>query len=381
MKIREGTNNGKKVWILEVGYVDGKRKRQYFEKKTDAQSALANLKTQKKRAGDYWISLKPDEKLDAAEIIMKAKSAGMSLADVWNKHVSGGGKQIVLVPISKAIEETIRSKNVEMCRPRYVDGLSSYLKMFAQGRESMPIAQITTKDIENWFAGRKESPAVRNANLGRLSSMFSISVKNGWCASNPCDSVVKPKVERKAAEILTLAQVARALLWTSKNRPRMLAYLVLSVFCGVRPEELEKLGWDAIKESGGKSVVVVSAEASKVRQRRITTIEPAGIRWLALAKSIGSAIPVATSTRKRYIHDLRDSIRLEHWTQDILRHTAASHLLALRKDAASVALELGNSASILLRHYRALVSDNESERFWALIPNERIIRRIAKARA
>lgn len=378
MKIREGTNNGKKVWILELGYIDGKRKRQYFEKRTEAQAALADLKTQKRKAGDYWISLKSDEKLTAAEIIMKAKASGLSLSDIWDQHVKGGGKQIVLVPISKAVEETVRIKNLEMCRPRYVDGLKGYLKMFSSGRDSMPIAQITSKDVEDWFAGRKESPAVRNANLGRLSAMFAVAVKNGWCATNPCDNVYKPKVERKAAEIFTVRQAARALLWTAKCRPRMLGYLALSMFVGVRPEELEKIGWESIKESGGKSVVVVSAEASKVRQRRISSMEVAAKRWLDLAKSIGSAIPVPTSTRKRYIHDLREALRMDHWTQDILRHTAASYLLAKRKDAASVALELGNSATILLRHYRALVSDQEAERFWNLIPNPKTIAHISK---
>jgi integrase len=381
MHLKQGKANGKDVWIVDLGYLNGRRRRLYFPVKADALAILAEAKLQQKKAGDFWTSLKPAERVEAADIYLKAQSVGMTLTQLWDNHVAKGGASVTLKSLKDAVKETISVKIQQKCRPRYVDGLEHYLKMFIRKREHEPVSSIKPRDIETWFVGRNESPAVRNANLGRLSSMFAIAVKNGWCATNPCDSVVKPKVERKAAEIMTLAQTARALLWTAKHRPRMLAYLSLSLFSGVRPEELEKIAWDSIKESGGKSVVVISAEASKVRQRRITTMEPAGKRWLALSKSIGSALPVATSTRKRYIHDLRDALRMDHWTQDILRHTAASHLLALRKDAAAVALELGNSASILLRHYRALVSDVESEKFWNLIPNERIIRRIAGSRA
>jgi hypothetical protein len=52
----------------------------------------------------------------------------------------------------------------------------------------------------------------------------------------------------------------------------------------------------------------------------------------------------------------------------VLRHTAASHWLAAWQDAGKVAHELGNSAGILLRHYRELVPRAESEKFWSITP-------------
>lgn len=45
-------------------------------------------------------------------------------------------------------------------------------------------------------------------------------------------------------------------------------------------------------------------------------------------------------------------------------------MLALNRNAAAFALDLGNSPGILLRHYCALVSDQETKRFWALCPSE-----------
>jgi len=49
-------------------------------------------------------------------------------------------------------------------------------------------------------------------------------------------------------------------------------------------------------------------------------------------------------------------------------HTAASHWLALRRDAGPVAIELGTSVEILMRHYRELVPDAQAAAFWAIAP-------------
>ena len=45
------------------------------------------------------------------------------------------------------------------------------------------------------------------------------------------------------------------------------------------------------------------------------------------------------------------ALGLSRWPQDLLRHTAASYLLALHGDAGKVATMLGNSSSVLLTHY------------------------------
>lgn len=70
--------------------------------------------------------------------------------------------------------------------------------------------------------------------------------------------------------------------------------------------------------------------------------------------------------------DRGGQLELKAWPQDVLRHTAASHWLALRRDAAAVALELGTSVEILMRHYRELVPDAQAAAFWAVLPRLRL---------
>jgi len=58
------------------------------------------------------------------------------------------------------------------------------------------------------------------------------------------------------------------------------------------------------------------------------------------------------------------------WKKDVLRHSAASYWLASDPDAGKIAMELGNSPAVLLKHYRELVSDEQAKAFWELTPKK-----------
>ena len=56
------------------------------------------------------------------------------------------------------------------------------------------------------------------------------------------------------------------------------------------------------------------------------------------------------------------------WKPNALRHSYASYRLADVKDAARVALEMGNSPSMLFRNYRELVTEQQAQEWFALTP-------------
>ena len=61
------------------------------------------------------------------------------------------------------------------------------------------------------------------------------------------------------------------------------------------------------------------------------------------------------------------------WKSNALRHSYASYRLADLKDTARVALEMGNSPSMLFRNYRELVTEKQAMDWFSVLP--------AKARA
>lgn len=85
-------------------------------------------------------------------------------------------------------------------------------------------------------------------------------------------------------------------------------------------------------------------------------------------KEAGATLPASHFIMRRLLPKLARVLGLPSWPLDLFRHTAASYWIAHARDAAAVALELGNSVDILLRHYRELVTRKDAARFWALVP-------------
>lgn len=266
------------------------------------------------------------------------------------------------VTLEQAISRLIVAKRLANCRPRYVKGLELYLKQFANGRESQSLASFDVHTVESWLASRNEALTTRASNIGRLSALFSFGERRGWVVKNPCRQLERVHIDQKPPTILSVDQCERLMRWAQFHRPGALAFLSLGLFAGVRPEETERIDWNAYKD--GK--VVIDAAASKVRRRRVVNLHKTANEWVQASKA--APLPITRITRRRILHAAREVLGLERWPQDVLRHTAASYLVAVHRDAGLVADWLGNSPSILLRHYRQLVSDEDAAAFWAIRP-------------
>jgi integrase len=263
------------------------------------------------------------------------------------------------VTLNEAIATMMRAKSIANLRPQYLKGLSRYLRQFAAGRECVPVSSLDVCAVEAWFAERGERVATMASNIGRLSSLFSFCERRGWISRNPCRMLERPRFDRKPPRILTPSEAHRLLSVVRQRRPHMLPFFVLAMLAGVRPDEISRLSWESVDRDRG--LVTIDAAASKVRRRRIVHLEPCA---LALLKR-GGRLPVSRATRKRYQAFGCAVLGLTDWPQDLLRHTAASYLLALHRDAGRVALSLGNSPGILLRHYQELVTPEACAEFWA----------------
>lgn len=272
------------------------------------------------------------------------------------------------VRIDEAINETIAEKLRLNLRGGYVRSLGHYLRAFARGREDRLLHTITSEELEDWFTKRNESPCGRLSNVGRLSAMFSLGIRRKWCLENPTRSLDKPVVERKTPTIVTVEQAAELLRYTSRKKPRYVAWLTLALFAGIRPQELDRLSWDNVRLADRS--VVIDAAASKVRARRSVDLHPSAVRWLRWAKKHGGEIgTLSTIGLRRFRRLMAKRLRWREWHQDVLRHSAATYMLANYRDAGKVATMLGNSPSILLRHYAVLVTREQAESFYRLTPD------------
>ena len=354
------------MWVSDHGQVNGTRRRRFFRSKAMAKADQEDVAMQRQRAGDVWLSMSAGERLDAAWVIDQARKRGLTLRAVWDGFLSAGeAAPPEPVELGDAVARFVEAKTGNGNRPRYVDSLDGTLKAFARGREAMLLHSVGLADIQQHLDAMT-APATRQSARRRLCTFWSFAVRRGWVRDNPVKRIDPPRVMRAPPCILTVRQAARVMVWTRRHRPDALAVVALSMFAGIRPWEMFGVTWSHVNTDDG--VVVIDAAVSKVRQRRIVHLEPAAMAWVRMAKDAGATLPATKFQMRRLLPRLARVIGRDEWPHDVFRHTAASYWIAHARDAAAVALELGNSADILLTHYRELVSRKDAARFWGLVP-------------
>lgn len=362
--VRKVKRRGRIQWCVDR-QEQGRRVREFFAGREAAEAHAVELRRQRSVAGAEWIRLSAAERAELIEVFAAARERGVGLRQVWQDWLARSAAPGVRMSLREAMRQCLAAKIAAGRRSRYVDDLEGALGRFVRGREERDLASVTRAEIQAHVDGVAALHS-RATRLNRLSTLFSWAVRAGVLAENPCRRVERVTPEAKVPVILSPEQAHRALAWTRAEAPRHLAWLTLALLAGVRPEEAAKSDWSAIVLQAEGGHVVIEAQASKVRWRRVVPLEALAVRWLREAQIVRAELPCVPQALKRFRRRLRDALGLTSWPADLLRHTAASYLLAHHQDAGKVAAMLGNSPGVLLRHYRELVTREQAARFWKL---------------
>lgn len=275
------------------------------------------------------------------------------------------------VPVPSAslgvvMADCVRSKVAAQRRACYVKSLTYYLGRFTRGRETLPISVVRTEDVESWLAKFTDASS-RQTWLNRVNTLFSYATKREIIARNPCDKIERVVIDHKTPDVLTVEQADQLLRHVVKYKHSQLATLVLGLFAGLRPGEVGRITWDAVNLDAAQ--IAISAAASKVRRRRVVTLQPNAVAWLRLAKELNALLPPSEQSTRRFRRQWAKVLGFKGgWPADILRHTAATHMLAATGDAGKVATQLGNSIAVLHRHYFGVTQPDEAKIFWSIMP-------------
>jgi integrase len=289
-------------------------------------------------------------------------------------HEVGDGNAVIItgdqkpVTMSECRKLMITAKENANRSKNYIKPLRIGVTGFEKGRENVPVASISVEDIERYL-DKFKNPLTRKTYRSFLSVFFAFCVRKGYRKDNPIQRIETVSIEPTVPMILTPGQV-EALL--AACPPNIKPYFILATWVGMRPEEIVSLklkgkpghilDWSAID----LSEKVVKVETSKVRRRRLVPLEPKAIALLKpFAKASGPVAPSHPVVR-RWHKKAREILGLKRFPADLLRHTACSYLVALKKDVAAVALTLGNSANIIMTFYREIVTDADCKAFWKI---------------
>ena len=351
-----------------------RRRRHFFKTQEEAEAFVQAVKSQQRNLGTSIRILKPAETIDADRALKLLKRHALkheirqpTLRDVAHAWIDQWHDQHRSISLEKLFDQFLESRSQDS--KKHQQSLI-YTKQRFSSLHKTKVSSLTKEDVEDGLW--KLPPASYNAHLRRVKSVLNYGVKHGYLIKNPALLVEPIKRPRQSVKILPIDVVELMLRIAQAHTPSILPFLTISLFCGVRPEELGKIRWDDFKEK----VLVIRAEVSKTNQHRHVDLKDNMIAWLR-SFNRGAGKVMAGWTRAKLSaarHTLWNLMRQRqpslprHAPHNSLRHLYCSMFLGLTNDINSLLLQSGHSNAVLFRHYLHIVSPSDAVKYWALSP-------------
>ena len=376
-------SNGRKRYFI-AHYRDGKRIRKAF---TDLAAAKkeAMFVAQRIQSGMQHVTdLKPHERdsyakavellgdlklplVAAVEDYVQARKLAeseslTSMATDYRKFFKPLTRRVT---VPELVAELILAREQDGASETYVSQLKTILNRFA---EAFPgeILGITSSDIDAWLRRLNVSASSRNSMLVCVKVLFS------YARSQNC----LPAEQKTAPEQLKKVRLKNdddVAVFTPKQMetilhaapPHLIPILAVGAFSGIRMAELNRLDWSAFDLERG--IIELRAGQAKTASRRIIPITGNLRAWIEPLERRGKV--VRTELLHREVTALARALKME-WPRNVLRHSFITYRIAKVKSADQVALEAGNSPSIIFKNYRELATEEEADRWFSILPKD-----------
>lgn len=318
-----------------------------------------------------------DIPLDAAAIdYAEARKilGGHSVTDAARFFMRHHGRGITGKGVAEAVEEFKAEKVAEGRSKLYVEDLRYRLDEFSKAF-NVEVRQLSPADVRDFMNGLQFSARSFNNHRRTLQTFFKFCQGRGWLSreSDLLEGIGKRKEQAADIEVFTAAEI-RSIL--HEANPKTATCIALQAFAGVRSEELLRLTWADLERRKGH--VEITAGKAKTAQRRLIPIPDNLAAWLADAPRTGESV---WPHSKPYLFEaLRDTAEKAGvpWKGNGLRHSFITYRLAQSKDVAAVALEAGNSPTMIFRHYRELATEAEDAEWFGIVPAKGAVENVVR---
>lgn len=253
---------------------------------------------------------------------------------------------------------------IETYGGRYIDEISTKeIHDYLQSRRNRPHQKkgLAPKDL-NPVTEELWSATTRNNNRGSLVSLanYARDVLRALERDNTTFELVPKASEdnKGEVEIYSPDEMERMVTTAIESDLEILPVIVLQGFGGLRPSEAHgernkrpRLTWSAINQAAG-FIDLTHQKVRKLRSRHIP-LSPNAAEWLTPYLNLGLSGTIWTpkeSYTARY-EQLRNKAHIRS-VHDGLRHAYASYRMKITQDLKGLALEMGNSETEIINHYR-----------------------------
>jgi integrase len=266
---------------------------------------------------------------------------------------------------AEVVAEMLQQREQDGASKVYLRLLKTTLTRFA-AKFPANLMEVDTHQIDTWLRSLDVKPCTRNSMLRCIKIFFSYARSRNYL----------PEDRKTSAENLRIAKVVtdNMDIFSPETMAQMLHHapadlvpiLAIGAFSGIRMAELNRLDWKAVDLERG--IIELRAGQAKTGSRRVIPITDNLAAWLEPFEREGMVVP-SVKSHHRAVAALARSLKIE-WPRNVLRHSFISYRIAKVKSADQVALEAGNSPSIIFKHYRELTTEDQADKWFGIVPKE-----------
>jgi integrase len=351
-------NQGGREFFEVCWFVKGKRQRKYFKSHSGAVAKWRAVRKAKGSGLAEFEALPDDDKVRLFQAWQRAVVGNYDLlaACMAFEKEDEPAKPIQFAAVRKLFKAAKLAKGL---RPDSIISYSSTFNQFGAKFDNTNLDGINAEEVATWLDGQHYSAVRFNRAINDLNTLRNWAAMKGFSVGkrNPF-SVEKRLVDQKDVSILTVEQ-ATDYLEKAVTVPLCGPVTVLVLLCGLRVSEAQQTRPQDIDLDDG--IVTVRGQASKLRARRICSLQPIAIHWLGLALEKGGLLPVSATN-----YEKAKMASLPKIPSNSLRHSFCSYHLAHFKNIGLTAEEAGNSPEMIAKHYKELVRPKAAAKFWEM---------------
>ena len=364
-------------------YRDGRRMRKMFNDLESAKKEALFVAQRIQSGMQHVTDLKPHERdtFKAAEALLeklgiplyaavedyvraRALAGSESLSVMAMEYSKMFGKIVRRATVPEAVTELLKIKEQDGASVAYLGQLRTTLNRFAT-KFPGPILEVTGPDVDAWLRSLDIVAVTRNSMLRCIKVLFSFAKAQNYLPDEKNTAVEQMQQVRVKSEDTTIFSPEEMAKLLHHAPPDLVPILAIGAFAGIRMAELERLDWKAVDLE--RRFIEIRAGQAKTASRRVIPISDNLAAWLTPLERKGKI--VRTKELQTHVPALARALKME-WPRNVLRDSFISYRIAIVQSADQVALEAGNSASIIFKHYRELTTPEVAEKWFGILPKE-----------
>lgn len=341
--------------MFKVSYrVAGKQRTKSFPTAAEAYQFQKDMRVQFIQLGNSFDVLPPKQRSIVMQCLLEMEKFGTSISDVWAFYKRHNGNATT---IKEAWPLFLEAKKQAKLRDQSIQYYHNLQELWGIVGEDTPLRLVTPAIIDKWARSKGKAPRSFIKYVRLASGFFSWAKRQGMTDMNPAMRVEMPRVDQHEPNVLSNQDIRKILEYT-EDKPLLRCYIILGLYAGLRPDETMRMEWSCIKDNQ----IILTGDVTKTRRRRVVTL--LGNAADALRKT--NAYRLSPEQPNSLIRTMCKKIDVK-WGRDCLRHTASSHMINVYRSLDEVALQLGNSPSVIRSHYMGIVTPQQTEEFLGLL--------------